>query len=131
MTPIACPLGHYSDEEGNGFANQCKPCPENYFGIEVGAKSCRACEGATVSDVGSISCRCQGLNRKYLAAAGKCTCMTGFEPVDGTNELDDGFSDCTTIIYPTCKDSEVRDSVGQCKDPKDCAEACNGGTGEY
>lgn len=66
-SPIACPLAHYSDEEGNGFANQCKPCPVDYFGIEVGATSCRKCAGGTVSDVGSTTCRCKGLNRKYLA----------------------------------------------------------------
>lgn len=57
-TPIACPLGHYSDTAGNGYANQCKPCPENFFGIEVGATSCQACQGGTISDVGSTSCRC-------------------------------------------------------------------------
>ena len=79
--PIACPIAHYSDQEGNGFLNQCKPCPENWFGVEVGATSCRKCEGATISDVGSITCRCQGLNRKYLADKKLCVCRTGYEPV--------------------------------------------------
>lgn len=42
-TPIACPLAHYSEKQGAGFLNECNPCPANYFGVEVGATSCRKC----------------------------------------------------------------------------------------
>lgn len=56
--------------------------------------------------------------------------MTGFEPVDGTSALDDGFADCTQIIYPTCQQDEVRDSTGQCKKLNDCSTECDGGQGE-
>ena len=129
-TPIACPLGHYSDKVGNGYANQCEPCPANYFGIEVGATTCQPCQGSTISDVGSTSCRCKGLNRKYLAEKGKCVCMTGYEPVDGTNSFDDGFADCSLIIYPTCKNDEVRDAFGNCRSPNDCSVECDGGKGQ-
>ena len=110
--------------------NECKPCPENTFGIDVGAKECRPCQGSTRSEVGSTSCQCTGLNRKYLAEEGSCICMTGFEPVDGTDKLDDGFADCTEIIFPTCQNNEVRDSVGQCRKTDDCSVECNGGAGE-
>jgi len=130
VTPIACPLGHYSETKGNGYANQCKPCPENFFGIEVGATSCRKCQGATVSDVGSTSCRCQGLNRKYLADQGKCVCRSGFEPVDGTRALDDGFADCSLIIYATCRKDEVRDAMGNCRKDNSCDLECDGGEGQ-
>ena len=129
-SPIACPLAHYSETTGNGFANQCKPCPENYFGIEVGATSCRKCAPGTISDVGSTSCRCKGLNRKYLADQGKCVCMTGFEPVLGTSELDDGFADCAEIVYPTCANDETRDAMGQCRKIDDCSNECDGGEGQ-
>ena len=130
VTPIACPLGHYSDKEGRGYLNECKPCPENTFGIDVGATSCRPCQGSTVSDVGSTSCRCSGLNRKYLATEGSCICETGYEPVDGSNALDDGFSDCTLIVYETCANTQVRDSTGKCREVNDCSAECNGGEGE-
>ena len=56
--------------------------------------------------------------------------MTGYEPVDGTNALDDGFADCSLIIYPTCANDEVRDSEGQCRKTTDCSLECDGGTGE-
>ena len=129
-TPIACPLGHYSDQEGRGFLNECKPCPENTFGINVGATECQPCQGSTVSDVGSTSCRCAGLNRKYLATEGSCICETGYEPVDGSGDLGDGFSDCTLIVYETCGATQVRDSKGICRDVNDCTDECNGGEGE-
>ena len=128
--PIACPLGKYSDKEGNGFANQCIDCPANYFSVNVGATSCEQCQGATISEEGSTSCRCQGLNRKYLADKGKCVCQTGYEPVDNTDPLDDGFADCTLIIYPSCQNDETRDSNGKCRKFQDCSTECDGGEGQ-
>ena len=129
-SPIACPLGHYSAVKGNGYANQCQPCPENTYGVKVGATGCDLCQGSTRSDVGSTSCRCAGLNRKYLANQGKCVCRSGFEPVDGTSALDDGLADCTEKIYPTCESDEVRDSMGQCRKEDDCSKECDGGDGQ-
>lgn len=82
-----------------------------------------------MSEVGSTSCQCAGLNRKYLAEKGKCVCMSGYEPVDGTSSLDDGFADCQLIIYPTCTSDQVRDAEGQCRAIDDCSEECNGGAG--
>jgi hypothetical protein len=55
--------------------------------------------------------------------------MTGYEAVDGTNALDDGFADCTLIIYPACENTEVRDAFGQCRLPDDCSLECDGGKG--
>ena len=129
-TPVACPLGTYSATKGNGYANQCTPCPENYYGIEVGATECRPCQGSTISPVGSTSCKCKGLNRKYLATQGSCVCRTGYDPVDGTSALDDGFADCSIKIYPTCQSDEVRDSAGQCRKANNCEDECDGGEGE-
>ena len=56
-------------------------------------------------------------------------CMSGYEPVDGTSSLDDGFADCQLIIYPTCTTDQVRDAEGQCRAIDDCSEECNGGAG--
>jgi hypothetical protein len=51
----------------------------------VGQTECQACQGNTVADIGSTTCRCVGLNRKYLAQVGQCVCLSGYEPVDGTD----------------------------------------------
>ena len=91
---VACPVGTFSNTEGNGQLNQCKPCPANTYNNEVGQTSCVPCEGTTVAEIGSTTCRCVGLNRKYLSSTGSCVCMSGFEPVDGTESTADGFSDC-------------------------------------
>lgn len=126
---IACPVGTYSNEKGNGQLNQCKPCPANTFGDSVGSTSCQPCRGNTVSDIGETTCRCVGLNRKYLSATGACVCLSGYEPTDETESLADGFSDCQKIIYNSCEPSEERDINGVCRDKNDCAAECNGGSG--
>ena len=127
ITPIACPAGSYSEKEGIGSLAECKVCPKNYFGIDLAAITCYKCRGGTVSDAGSTTCRCEGLNRKYLAERGTCVCKTGFEPVHGANDLDDGLADCDTIVYSECDTDEVRDTNGQCRKKDDCAVECDGG----
>jgi hypothetical protein len=57
-------------------------------------------------------------------------CKTGFEPIDGTNALDDGYSDCERIVYDPCVDGQVRDSNAQCREVEDCKLECDGGDGE-
>ena len=110
--------------------SECKPCQPGQYGNKVGATSCQKCQGATISDLGSSTCRCIGLNRKYLSEIGACVCKTGFTPIDGTNEKEDGYSDCEKYIYEVCdKETQERDSNGKCRDLNDCAEACDGGKG--
>ena len=91
---LRLPIGTYNDEVGNGFANQCHPCPAGSYGNEVAATSCRQCIGTSTSDVGATTCRCVGLNRKYLADTGQCVCKTGYTAVDGSESTADGFADC-------------------------------------
>lgn len=91
---IACPVGTYSNQKANGQLNLCLPCPANSFGNDVGLTQCTPCKGSTVSDIGSTTCRCVGLNRRYLTAIGQCVCVSGFTPTDGTVANVDGFSDC-------------------------------------
>jgi len=67
---IACPVGTYSNQKANGGLNLCLPCPANSFGNDVGLTQCTPCKGSTVSDIGSTTCRCVGLNRRYLTAIG-------------------------------------------------------------
>ena len=126
---MACPLGHYSDLEGNGYANQCEPCAEDTFGNTVGATECKPCKGATKSDIGSTSCKCVGLNRKYLADEETCVCKTGYEPIDGTDALADGYSDCERKVYDKCPEGQVRDSNAACREVNDCKVECDGGDG--
>ena len=126
---VACPVGTYSSEKGNGQLNQCRPCPTNTFGDTVGATECQPCKGNTVSDIGSTTCRCVGLNRKYLAAIGQCVCLSGYEPVDQTGGADSGYSDCQRIIYTPCTEGEERDITGRCRPKTDCAAECDGGSG--
>lgn len=57
--------------------------------------------------------------------------MTGFEPVEGTKEIDDGLADCTPKIYSTCESNEIRDSNGDCRAEDDCSLECDGGAGEF
>lgn len=55
---------------------------------------CTECKGSTVSDPGSSTCRCTGLNRIYLKESNDCICERGYTPVDASEALADGFSDC-------------------------------------
>lgn len=126
---VACPVGTYSNTEGNGQLNQCKPCPVNTYNNDVGQTSCVPCEGTTVSDIGSTTCRCVGLNRKYLSSTGSCVCMSGYEPVDDSESTADGFSDCQKKVIQGCPDGQELDVNGVCRNMNDCSAECNGGTG--
>jgi len=95
----------------------------------VGATSCRQCKGSTISQPAAITCKCIGLNRKYLADEGACVCKTGYLPTDGTKADKDGFADCERKIYDACTPEQRRDSNGVCRDPEDCSNACDGGQG--
>ena len=129
-TAVACPIGYYGDQEALGFLNECKPCQPGYYGNKVGATECQKCQGATISDLGSSTCQCIGLNRKYLSEIGACVCKTGFTPIDGSSKNDDGYADCEKKIYENCDEEiEARDSNGDCRYKYDCREACDGGVG--
>lgn len=95
----------------------------------MGQTECQACQGNTVAEIGSTTCRCVGLNRKYLAQVGQCVCLSGYDPVDDTASLADGFSDCQRIIYTACAADEERDINGKCRKKDDCEAECNGGPG--
>lgn len=129
VSGVACPVGTYSNQKGNGQLNDCNPCPINTFGNSVGQTECQACKGSTVSDRGSTTCKCVGLNRKYLSDVGQCVCISNYEPTDGSDSLADGFSDCQKNVYERCKETEERDITGKCRPKDDCAAECNGGTG--
>jgi hypothetical protein len=111
---IACPLATYNDQEGAGFLNLCRSCQEGEYGDTVGAIKCKTCAPGTTSKAGSTSCRCIGLNRKYIADTSSCVCNTGYEPVD-SSKADNGLSDCAKIIYGNCEANQLRDSNGKCK----------------
>ena len=102
-TAVACPLGTKGSREELGALNECDPCQPGEYGNKVGATECQKCKGSTISDIGDSTCRCIGLNRKYLAEVGSCVCKTGFQPIDGSeNANEDGFSDCEKKIYDEC-----------------------------
>ena len=107
----------------------CKPCPVNTFGNDVGQTSCTSCEEGTVSEIGSTTCKCAGLNRKYLADVKACVCLSGYESVDDSEDVGNGYSDCQKFVYNRCTDTEERDILGNCRPKDDCAAECNGGTG--
>jgi hypothetical protein len=78
--------------------------------------------------LGASTCRCAGLNRKFLSEVGSCVCKTGFQPIDPDN--DDPLSDCEKKIYDDCDgETQERDSVGACRDKNNCTVACDGGKG--
>jgi len=70
------------------------------------------------------------VDRVYLAEKEKCVCRTGYEPVDGSDELDDGYTDCMRKVYDPCPEGQVRDANAKCRPINDCREECNGGPGE-
>lgn len=102
-TAIACPLATYNDEEGAGFLNMCRSCQEGEYGNIVGSTTCNKCAPGTTSSAGSTTCKCIGLNRKYIADQGKCVCLSGYEPVDGSAGNENGFTDCARMIYERCQ----------------------------
>lgn len=122
-------MGTYSDKEGIGNLNECQGCPKGSFNSYVGATSCRQCKGSTISQPASVTCKCIGLNRKYLADEGACVCKTGFNPTDGTKSDKDGFADCERQIYDNCTPEQTRDANGVCRNPDDCSDECDGGQG--
>jgi hypothetical protein len=79
----------------------------------------------------TATCKCKGLNRKYLAEKGACVCKTGFTPTDGTDESVDGLSDCEKLVYARCTPEQIRDTNGDCRDVNDCGNECDGGPGRF
>ena len=108
---------------------QCEACEKNTYGDTVGATQCKPCKGSTISDYGATTCKCKGLNRKYLADIGSCICKTGYKPIDGSSSYSDGYADCERIVYEACPAGQVRDSNAVCKQEDDCSQACDGKPG--
>jgi len=65
----------------------------------------------------------------YLKESSDCICERGFTPVDNTEALADGFSDCQQIIVENCLENQILDANGKCKEPTDCSAQCNGSAG--
>jgi hypothetical protein len=61
---------------------------------------------------------------------GKCVCITGYVPTDGSNPDSDSDVDCQKIVYERCDSDKLLDSNGVCRIPTDCSDQCDGAYGK-
>lgn len=123
--PIPCPKGTYSQGVRKVSVKDCLACPEGTFNPSLAASSCLKCGGSSVSSQDRTTCVCKGKNRAYQVEDATCLCRPQYEPVDGT-QRGDSTMDCQPLIYERCKNDEVRDSRGKCREKNQCPECPNG-----
>jgi hypothetical protein len=123
--PIPCPKGTYSTGLRKVSVKDCLACPEGTFNPELAASSCMKCGSSAVSSADRTTCLCKGRNRAYQVESAECLCRPQYEPVDGTQK-GNSDDDCQPLIFERCKNDEVRDSHGRCRDKFDCPECPDG-----
>ena len=123
FTPIACPLGTFSNKTGQSSLNDCIQCPAGTYTDTAASIACKTCKGSSYSTEGSDSCTCISKTRVYLESLGICICITGYDYIDyNGNDLknQDSSDDCSKIIYQRCQNNQVRDVQGTCTSNNEC-----------
>ena len=123
--PIPCPRGTYSTGLRKVSIRDCHPCPDDTFNPDLAATSCMKCGASAIPSPDKTTCLCKGDNRAYQVESGTCLCKPQYEPVDGTQKGSTD-EDCQPLIFDRCRNDEVRDSHGNCRDKFECSECPDG-----
>jgi len=134
---IPCPPGFINPLQRQTNSSACSACPSGSYQPEAAATTCLSCGFTSDSPSAATTCKCQGDNRRFLAAEKICVCETffSFEDSDGRDASSiDSNGACEPIIYDICDSDEARESVsGTCRpldDASVCGQGqCSGGTG--
>ncbi|CAK9096936.1 Putative uncharacterized protein MYH16 (Myosin heavy chain 16 pseudogene) (myosin heavy polypeptide 5) [Durusdinium trenchii] len=128
-----CPEGTYNNLTAMSDVNEhCTPCERNTYNNLPGQRGCRPCASSSSSNPNALKCECQGRNRAFEPASGRCLCVPGFQAFDQMSGFsvrldndDDGVEDCQPITFPRCGPTQVLASDGECVTEQDrCALEC-------
>jgi len=127
--PTPCPQGYFNKDMRSKNITDCHPCEEDSYNDLEGQGGCKPCGPTSTAKMSALTCTCEGKNRVFQKADGKCVCKQYFISVMENDEEDSSY-DCRPLLHERCSAGYLRDSFGKCVPQDSCESECKGGKGK-